>query len=1183
MRLHRLTINALPGITPGFTFEPPDTGVTLVTGPNAIGKSSLARALKHLLSGVDKQNDPPALSLEAEFDSGGTRWQVTRNGGQIVWMRDGEVDTAPSLPSGDQISLYRLSMESLLADDGNDQALAEEIWRALRGGFDLDAPRTPMKKHWGRSEERSLFGAIKGLSKVESHYAALQADEAKLPDLDDRIQAATQASERLKHLEQAVELHKAIGQRKARHEAVNQFPEDMDKLKGNELKRLEACDATIDELRKGAEEEQRKLQAAHAERQDSGLADSAPQAESMARMEAHLNTLDRHASDRAHAEQEANKAEAALRDAQAQFEGSGEAPNLGADSLEEARRIVEPLVDSQARLRELNQQLKLAGEPPEDSEIDQLRAGVHALRSWLAAAAQPDPPHRGISGVLWFTAAALLGVSAVVALVQQTWSGLAAILITGLGLFLALMEQAKRTPQGPSPADDAKQAFAKTELEPPKEWTSAAVGEHLRRTIEQRLNDLILQKERASGAPKLRVEIEEAQTEVERLNREKAELARSIGFNPELAGAPFHRLVQLASAWDQARRQCETSQSALTQLNGKISAEAAEVRSFLEQWRAADASPFDATSSDAAIKELRIAFNHLKGRLDAANDAQNDITACQREAQSLERQIKAVENDVHSLFAETALEPHQRDELEGRIARLPEWKEAFEKLKDAERDESNLRSALAEHEDFIAAVERGEIEQLTADLEHNRSTADTYTDLVKDRERIETRLDEAGKRYDLEQAASELDAATAALEDKRGEALHHQATKLLLDEIEGQFKSEHEPDLMRRAKERFEQVTAHEFSLELRDRNRFARDPNQGQLRRASPSREYRGPMFVARDLKQGQLRALEELSSGTRMQLLLALRLAWTEAQEQGGESLPLFLDEALTTSDEGRFAVMANTLSRLAEAGERQIFYLSARRHESALWEHATGTAPPVVDLAEVRFGTTRLNPEDFKVEAPPPLPPPTGHDAASYAALIGVPRFDPHLEPGGIHLFHLLRDDLELLHRLMATWRIATLGQLESLLTSNAAEGAIPDTGTRHHLAQRCKATRAWTDLWRQGRGRPVNRAALEQSGAVTHNFIDPAADLANELQGDGTALINALRQRRLSGFYASKTEELEQWFADEGYTDDQDRLSSDERRRLTLATVVPQGAEDAADVNQLVNWLEGAALSQRSTSP
>ena len=1154
MRLRRLTINALPGITPGFTFAPPDAGVILITGPNAIGKSSLARALKHLLGGVDRRGDPPALSLDAEFDIGGSRWQVTRNGGQVVWMRDGEPTTAPSLPSAGQISLCRLSMESLLADDQSDQALAEALWRALRGGFDLDAPRIALGSRWGRKEEGALSKARSDLGNVERRYAALRSGEAELPALDRDIKAAQRAAERLEQLQQAMQLHRAIDLREDLHDAVKRFPPDMDKLKGNELERLEACDAKDAELRKRMQDAQRKLQDAQAERQDSGLADAAPEAETVARVEARLNALDRHAGDRAHAEKDATEAEAALQAAQAQFQGSGEAPNLSADSLEQARAIVGPLVDVQARLRELQQQLKLAGEPPDDAEIDQHRAGVDALRTWLATIAQPSPTRQGISSAIWLMASALAAIAAAVALIERAWSGLAAIAAAGLGLVWALVGQAKRTGRASSAADDAMQAFMNTELNPPKEWSSTAVQEHLRRTVEPRLNELILQRERASVAPKLRVEIEDAQSTIERLGKEKAELAKAIGFNPELAGPPFHRLVEVASQWDQARKQCEASKLALAQLDRKIAAEAGEARRFLERWRTAEAPPLDATTSNAAIEELRIAFNHLKRRLDAANDAQGKVASCQREVESLERQVKGIEKDVQGLLAEAALETHQRDELAGRIERLAQWKEAFDKLTDAKREESRLRSALAEHAELIAAVESGKIEQLKDGLERARSKADTYTDVIKKRQRIETRLDEAGREHDLERAAGALDAAAAALEDKRNEALRSQATEALLSEIEHQFSSRHEPDLLRRAKERFQQVTAHEFSLELRD-----------------------GKRFVARDLKQGQLRDLEELSSGTRMQLLLALRLASTEAQEQGGESLPLFLDEALTTSDEDRFAVMANTLTRLAEAGERQIFYLSARRHERALWKQATDTEPPVVDLAEVRFGAKCLEAEDFKVETPPSLPSPAGHDATAYAALLGVPRFDPHLEPGGIHLFHLLRDDLELLRRLMATWRIKTLGQLESLLASNAAEGAIPDAAVRGRLKQRCEATRTWTGLWRQGRGRPVNRAVLEQATAITDNFIDGVAELADELQGDGTALIDALRQRRLSGFRKSKADEFEQWLADEGYTDNQERLSPEARRRLTLAAVAPQGEESAADVDQLVNSLEGAAES------
>ena len=83
---------------------------------------------------------------------------------------------------------------------------------------------------------------------------------------------------------------------------------------------------------------------------------------------------------------------------------------------------------------------------------------------------------------------------------------------------------------------------------------------------------------------------------------------------------------------------------------------------------------------------------------------------------------------------------------------------------------------------------------------------------------------------------------------------------MLLDDVENAFKTEREPDLLRKARERFEQVTAHAFTLELRGKEEFA-----------------------ARDLKQDELRSPTELSSGTRMQLLLALRLAWTEDRERG------------------------------------------------------------------------------------------------------------------------------------------------------------------------------------------------------------------------------------------------------------------------------------------------------------
>ena len=1158
MRLRRLTINTLPGITPGFTFEPPDAGVILVTGPNAIGKSSLARALKHLLGGVERE-DPPALSLEAEFDSGSARWLASRNGRQVQWLRDGEVSTAPQMPSGDQINLYRLSMESLLADDDtDDRALAERIWRDLRGGFDLDAPRSAPGRHLGRTEERLLLKARTALGNVERRYAALQADAGKLPKLDDRLSEADLARERLGQLQRALDLHQAIEERKRCQEAIDRFSPDMAMLKGDELKRLESWDSKAEGLLQERRDQGHRLEEALRKLKRIGFQPLGPDPEEVSRIEAILHALGSRSNDRKHTSKATAEAQSSLKDAVAQLQGAGEQPNLGSDSLERARKIAEPLIDAQTRLREFNRQLELVGEPPDESEVDRLRHGVNSLRTWLASSKKPEDATRQFS-LLTYAALALAAIGAAAAFIEQAFWSLTGIIAAGAAMLGVVVVQRMSANATPSPTNEAKRGYETTGLDPPAEWSEPSVREHLRRNIEPHLNTLLLRQKQAEGAARLRHDAKETRLKIERLNAEKAELAKKIGIDPELTGAPFYRFIDASTNWDQARRHYEAMAVALSELEAEIAAQTSEVRKFLSRWRRANASPFADSGSDSAIEELRIAWKELQERLQASDEAQREVESRQKEIRSFERQLADIDNDVQGLFENIALNAEQRNELANRISHLEEWKTAGEALRYAARKESELRSALEEHKDLIAAVEGGEVERIRQEQAAAQETADVYTDLIEERKGINTRLEEAGRNHELERTASALDNATARLEDKRTDALRHQATEILLDEVEGQFTSEREPELLHKAKQRFEQVTAHAFRLELPD-----------------------GKHFAAWDVAQEQLRSLRELSSGTRMQLLLALRLAWTEAQEQGGESLPLFLDEALTTSDEDRFAVMANTLSRLAEGGERQIFYLSARRHESALWERATDTAPPVVDLAEVRFGTTRLEAEDFEVEAPPPLPPPNDQDAASYAALLAVPRFDPHLEPGGIHLFHLLRNDLELLHRLMATWRIASLGQLESLLASNAAEGAIPDAAVRSRLKQRCEAARAWTNLWRQGRGRPVNRVVLEQSGAVSDTFIDRTDELADELRGDGTALIKALRQGRLPRFHTTKTDELEQWLADEGYTDKQSKLSAEERRRLTLAIVAPRGEAGATDINQLVNWLEAAEPSDSSKS-
>src|SRR5690606_7727601 len=114
VKLKRLAITHLPGIPGGLTLENFGDELNVVTGPNASGKSSLIRALRHL---IDPAREPGgAVTLEAELVSGERSWTVTRSGREIVWRSNGRPVDPPPLPASDFLQCYWLSMDDLLAE-----------------------------------------------------------------------------------------------------------------------------------------------------------------------------------------------------------------------------------------------------------------------------------------------------------------------------------------------------------------------------------------------------------------------------------------------------------------------------------------------------------------------------------------------------------------------------------------------------------------------------------------------------------------------------------------------------------------------------------------------------------------------------------------------------------------------------------------------------------------------------------------------------------------------------------------------------------------------------------------------------------------------------------------------------------------------------------------------------------
>jgi hypothetical protein len=305
------------------------------------------------------------------------------------------------------------------------------------------------------------------------------------------------------------------------------------------------------------------------------------------------------------------------------------------------------------------------------------------------------------------------------------------------------------------------------------------------------------------------------------------------------------------------------------------------------------------------------------------------------------------------------------------------------------------------------------------------------------------------------------------------------------------------------------------------------------------------GGSFVAVDTRSGQGQSPDQLSDGTRAQLILAARLAFAEEAEQGAD-LPLFLDEAMDHSDPERFHAIAVSLARMVGEEGRQVFYLTndptdIERFRLAFEEVGCGK-PNVLDLAAIRGQAVTVDGrEALRVSPLPVVPDPADYDSESYGVAIGVSPLDPSRDSSGQHLFYVLRDDLSLLHQFLEA-RIESVGQCRNHLKGGGSAlaktvAASSDAGSG--LDARIELLENFCHAWREGRGKPVGRLALEASDAVSDTYLEAVVEVALGLEGDARALIAALRARkdsRLSGFRTKSTDDLERFFVEHGQLDD-----------------------------------------------
>lgn len=354
------------------------------------------------------------------------------------------------------------------------------------------------------------------------------------------------------------------------------------------------------------------------------------------------------------------------------------------------------------------------------------------------------------------------------------------------------------------------------------------------------------------------------------------------------------------------------------QLTSSLDKRIRDMRGELQQFERSVASLCRDVAPELADLPAESAMERLGRRLEDA-----------REAERLQARLSAEEKKRAQAVAERGTKcaeaQQEIDELLS-VAGL-KTQDEFQRAAEAARRRENLQRIIAEADREIRVHRGTESEAEFAEVLEQADQDSIGRELRRLRERLEQEKlarDEAFKAKTLaEKDLDDMQAQSAAagtlmdLESARGElaAAANRWAPLVLAQT-----------LMQRAIKRFEQQ--HQPAM-LVDVQRLFGQLTGGRYVRIERKLDQQGTLLVVDSSE--QKKEPNQLSTGTREQLYLAIRLAYVLHYCRGAESLPVVMDDVLVNFDDQR---ALQTLRVLREvAGQVQILLLTCHDHLLAL----------------------------------------------------------------------------------------------------------------------------------------------------------------------------------------------------------------------------------------------------------
>lgn len=1128
-----LEVHRFPGFRPadGFSLDGFIPEVNVIYGPNGSGKTTIAKVLQCLLW---PSSSPEVCHVNGNFELEEDKWFIENENGECTCSRNGvETDGFSfNLPSSDQRDRYYLALHDLLQKNTRDRDFAKVIARETAGGYDFSAVEDELSfrsrpSNAGRPADKRANQISKEVEKLRRDIDDLQEEERALDRLKEELNEARIAERKADFYDDLLDYRNREEELKKLKDQLETFPDPVARMTGNEKEHLEKIEEKIAKIETKKETSQEKIEKAKSilaqinlpeDGVESGLIKKLKEkTDRLEDLEKDLDEVKREIVDRERIKQDV------LTGLSDEF-STAELNELDIFSIQDLAEFSREAEDVRSTLkvyRKLRNWLHEDKEP--ELNLEEIREGRRYLEEWLRTTSlyAPGTSTRLIIralGTLSLVGGAVFGL-----LIHPLFF---VLLIPASGF--AWLDQRFR--DNKESRETNKKRYLELELENPEKWDDSSVRKLHRKLSQLEASSLLVRKKEDFLSTK-EDELTELEGRKSELEERKEKLVNQYGVAPDIDEGKLYWLVERLTKWKSADEDLE----GLTGKKETIEKSISELKKDLSE----KLDNFGYENLEDSF-DFRYALRDLKQKKERFFRAKDKLTdAKTRKEEAIDR-LKELGAEKKNLFEDLSLEVGSRIDL----YRYSEQRDHYKKIQSEVRQKEAVCKSkfkeLKERKDFKEELLTEEISELKNERRNLKRKAEEVENIFEEINRIEERIRGRKSKNELEMAQARLNRALNQLESQLYSDYEAMAGNVLVNYLRDEAFSRSRPRVFNRGGEIFTRVTRGEYRLILAE---------------ADP------PTFKAVDTESGETKSLNELSSGTRLQLLASVRMAFVEQQEKSVQ-LPLLLDEVLANSDDVKASEALDVALEFSRSG-RQVFYFTAQGDEVARWreklEESGDVSGNFVDLSETRGLTKTIEiPETSRTEYDHDPPTPEDMNHHDYGKVLGIQKFDPRKGAGSAHLWFII-EDLELLYRFLEL-EITTWGRLKALIEENAKlleEFNELELGKVKELGL---ALERYVELWGVGRNNRIDRSVLEKSGAVTNNFMDEVSELVRDTDGKPEKVINRLDSGEVSGFRTDKKNELRDFLEENDYIKNENKLSQEEIKTRLLSTFNPQELEN-----------------------